>query len=201
MTGLVALFNTGGFMMYPLFLASLITIAIAVERAALYRRCRTNMGPIKARLLPLLNEEKYSEAVTLCENAKGVVGALIANAIHRRREINNISEFLSGESVSAASRLKDRLNYVSAIVTLSPLMGLLGTVTGMIRSFDVLSVADGQPFAITGGVAEALMATAFGLFVAIVAMVIHVWLSQAANRLIADIEAGASLCLTSFKEE
>lgn len=87
---------------------------------------------------------------------------------------------------------------MSAIVTLSPLMGLLGTVIGMIRSFDVLSISEGQPFAITGGVAEALVATGFGLFVAILAMLIHVWLSQWSNKLIGQIESAASLYLASL---
>lgn len=69
----------------------------------------------------------------------------------------NAEQYLSGAAAYSAARLKDHLNYVSAIVTLAPLMGLLGTVTGMIRSFDILSISEGQPFAITGGVAEALV--------------------------------------------
>ncbi|VFS49063.1 MotA/TolQ/ExbB proton channel family protein [Budvicia aquatica] len=188
-------------MMYPLLVASLITVTIAVERFSLYRRSGTNMALIKAHLPQLLMDGEYCQATALCEKAGGIVGGLLTNAIAHRRVVNNLSEFLSGESIAAASRLKDHLNYVSAIVTIAPLLGLLGTVTGMINSFDVLSIAEGQPFAITGGVAEALVATAFGLLVAIVAMMIHVWLSQVVNRLISNIEMGASLCLTSIKED
>lgn len=201
MTDLLILFKTGGFMMYPLSVASLITVAIAVERFSLYRRSGTNMALIKAHLPQLLMDGEYRQATALCEKAGGVIGELLTNAIAHRAVVNNLSEFLSGESIAAASRLKDHLNYVSAIVTIAPLLGLLGTVTGMINSFDVLSIAEGQPFAITEGVAEALIATAFGLLVAIVAMMIHVWLSQVVNRLISDIEMGASLCLTSIKKD
>lgn len=74
-------------------------------------------------------------------------------------------------------------------------MGLLGTVTGMIQAFDVLSVADGKPFAITGGVAEALIATAFGLLIAIVAMLFYVLLDARATRLILELETGTGLVL------
>lgn len=85
------------------------------------------------------------------------------------------------ESAAAheAARLRDYMNYLSVIVTLSPLMGLLGTVIGMIGSFNVLSVSSGQPFAVTGGVAEALVCTATGLFVAILALIIHTYFPSA----------------------
>ena len=79
-------------------------------------------------------------------------------------------------------------------------MGLLGTVLGMIRSFDVLNVANGEPFAITGGVAEALTATAFGLFVAILALICWACLNQRAERLVGELERGAGLYLVSRKK-
>ena len=67
------------------------------------------------------------------------------------------------------SRLRSHLYYLSVIVTLAPLLGLLGTISGMIRSFSIFNVQSGQAIAITGGIGEALIATAFGLCVAILA--------------------------------
>ena len=139
------------------------------------------------------------------------VGGLHRYDRHRRRTNSFLptlriryagaEQYLSGAAAYSAARLKDHLNYVSAIVTLAPLMGLLGTVTGMIRSFDILSISEGQPFAITGGVAEALVATGFGLLVAIIAMLVYVWLSQRANRIIEDLEAAASAYLACLSEK
>lgn len=184
--------------MWPLLLASVIVVAIAVERACFYRHSRTNMELIASHLPMLLGKRAFSEAHKVCQDAGGIIGNLLAESTKHVGVVSNLNEFISGEASRAAGELKDYLNYVSAIVTLSPLMGLLGTVIGMINSFDVLSISDGQPFAITGGVAEALVATGFGLLVAILAMVVHVWLSHRANKLISDIESGTSLFLASL---
>lgn len=91
--------------------------------------------------------------------------------------------------------MKSYLNYLDVIVTLSPLMGLLGTVIGMIGSFNVLSAAEGQPFAITGGVAEALVCTASGLFVAIIALIAYTYLSQQVSNFVSQMEKLGSLYL------
>lgn len=197
---LFELFVTGGFMMYPLLIASLIVIAIAIERIRLYKRAKSDMELLKGHLPRLLSENKMEESSALCEKAGGIVGELLVNTISHRNMVADSTEFLNGQAQEAAVKLKENLNYVSAIVTLSPLMGLLGTVIGMIGSFNVLSIAEGEPFAVTGGVAEALVATAFGLLVAILAMLVFVWLQQVSNKLIADIEAGATLYTTCLKK-
>ena len=197
---LFELFLTGGFMMYPLLLASFIVVAIAIERSRLYKRAKSDMELLKTHLPRLLSEGKTDEAQALCDKAGGIVGELLVTTFTHRRMVADANEFLNGQAQEAAVKLKENLNYVSAIVTLSPLMGLLGTVIGMIGSFNVLSIAEGEPFAVTGGVAEALVATAFGLLVAILAMLVFVWLQQVSNKLIADIETGATLYTTCLKK-
>lgn len=201
MEKIIHLFTVGGFMMYPLLLASVLVVAIAAERITYYHRCRTDMKALSEKLPTLLKARRFTDAKTAAQSCDGIVGQLTADAAEKIGTVTNISEYLSGSCAHAAGDLKAFLNYVSAIVTLSPLMGLLGTVIGMIGAFDVLSIAEGQPFAVTGGVAEALVATGFGLFVAILAMVVHVVLSQWANHLISDIESGASLFLSSLPKD
>lgn len=89
--------------------------------------------------------------------------------------------------------LKNRLGALDTIVTLAPLLGLLGTVVGMIGSFDVMSEAGmGQPHAVTGGVAEALIATATGLLIAILTLVPYNYFTSRAEREIEEIEYYAS---------
>ena len=196
---ILSLFQAGGLVMYALLAASIIVLAIAAERISVYRRAKTNMEVLKSHLPKLLAAENYEGALALCQDAGGIVGELLANAIKHRNYVCNPCEFLAGQAQEAAGRLKENLNYVSAIVTLAPLMGLLGTVIGMIGSFNVLTIAEGEPFAVTGGVAEALIATAFGLLVAIMAMIVFVFLQQVANKRIADIEVGTTLYSTSVK--
>lgn len=198
MNQLFELFSTGGFMMYPLLAASIITVAVLIERVRLYASARTDMVLLRSHLTTLLTEGKYEEAASLCEKAGGITGSILSRTLMHRRLVKDPTAFMELEAQHAAASLKEKLNYLSAIVTLAPLMGLLGTVTGMIRAFDVLAISEGQPFAITGGVAEALIATAFGLLVAIIAMIAFVWLQHKANRLIEDIETGTGLLAVSL---
>ena len=200
MNNITNLFLAGGYVMWPILLASIITIAIAVERFNFYKRSSTNMMLLKNQLPHLISSGQLNEARQLCHQAGGILGEVLVDVIDKTHSSINNKDYLEGSLTQAAVHIRANLNYLSAIVTLSPLLGLLGTVTGMINAFDILSISDGQPFAITGGVAEALIATAFGLFVAILALCTHVWLTQCANRLITDIETGANHFLASFKE-
>ena len=78
---------------------------------------------------------------------------------------------------------------------MGPLLGLLGTISGMITSFSIFNVQSGQAVAITGGVGEALIATAFGLCVAIVSLVVHAYFTQRLDRIITDME----LCFSALE--
>ena len=162
--------------------ASIIAVAITVERARMYRKSKTDMTLLASHLSKPLHEGKLFEAEKIAANAGGLTGDLILKAIAHERHIDDMASWLEMEGQHRAASLKANLGILSVIVTLAPLMGLLGTVLGMIRSFDVLNVANGEPFAITGGVAEALTATAFGLFVAILALICWACLNQRAPR-------------------
>ena len=187
------LFQTGGWVMYPLLALSVMSLTIFVERWRFYRRAQTNMSLIRCQFCAALHTGNVAKAKSTLDNAGGVVGSLMGDYLDARDTLVNHEAWLELHGQQVAANLKVRLPLLSAIVTIAPLMGLLGTVTGMIQAFDVLSVTEGQPFAITGGVAEALVATAFGLLIAIVAMAFHVILEQKATRLIEDVELAAGL--------
>lgn len=184
---LLELFHQGGLVMYPLLLCSIIAIAILVERVRTYRAAQSNMNRLREEVpvLAAANNQKGLEA--LCAEDGGVAAEMLTSAIYRDT-VKSKNAALQGAAGAIAGRLRARLSYLETIVTLAPLLGLLGTVTGMISSFSVLSVSDGQPFAITGGVGEALIATATGLVVAIVALVIHSYLVHKQDGLIIDME-------------
>ncbi|MPN31768.1 Protein TolQ [bioreactor metagenome] len=95
---------------------------------------------------------------------------------------------MEGEAAAQISRLRLRLSYLSTTITLAPLLGLLGTVLGMIKTFNVLSLSSGQPSIITGGVGEALIATAAGLCVAIIAALFHSYLVERLEDIITSLE-------------
>lgn len=184
----VNLFHKGGPVMYLLVICSLTVVAVAVERFAYYRSVSVDVPAFLSRLQPLLERERIAEAAQLCEKVGGIAGQVALQGMKALQRGANVENTQEGAALLAIARLREHLNYLSVIVTLAPLLGLLGTVIGMINSFSVLNIRDGQPLAITGGVGEALVATATGLAVAIMALVTHTYFAHRLDGLVTDLE-------------
>jgi biopolymer transport protein ExbB len=115
---------------------------------------------------------------------------LASGLAHRNPSLSKALEVAAQKEIPV---LKRRLTILDTIITLAPLLGLLGTVTGMIGSFDIMSQAGlGQPHAVTGGVAEALIATATGLLIAILTLVPYNYFASRADEEVEEIEYYAS---------
>lgn len=144
------LFHAGGFMMYPLLLCSIIVVTIFIERFRFYHANRSNIEKLTKEIPELLaaNDQEGLKAALKADG--GIPAGVILSGAEQLSSKANQTAILEGAASHAAGVLKSYLNYLDVIVTLSPLMGLLGTVIGMIGSFNVLSVEEGQPFAITG---------------------------------------------------
>lgn len=183
---LLAMFHQGGLVMYPLLLCSIIAVAILVERLRTYKKAKSNMAMLREEIPAHIHEREA--LLDICVRDGGVAAEMVYVGAAQGGTPEQQNQRMQSAAVTIAGRLRSYLNYLETIVTLAPLLGLLGTVTGMISSFNVLSVADGQPFAITAGVGEALIATATGLCVAIIALVIHTYLVQVQDKLITDME-------------
>ena len=189
------LFHAGGFMMYPLLLCSIIVVAIFFERYRYYSSHRSNTERLSAVMTDSLNRGDIEGLKDALKTDGGIPAGVLLSAVNVYGTKAHQATIIEGAVAHAAGLLKNYLNYLDVIVTLSPLMGLLGTVIGMIGSFGVLSTAEGQPFAITGGVAEALVCTATGLFVAIIALIAYTYLSQQVSHYISSIEKLSSVYL------
>lgn len=189
------LFHKGGPVMYFLLLCSLFVVAIAAERFLYFRHAGLDMQAFRSQLQPLLEKKCADEAAQLCEQTSAAAGQVMAEGLRAYQRGGNVENALESAAALVAARLREHLNYLSAIVTMAPLMGLLGTVIGMINSFSVFNVQAGQPLAITGGVGEALVATATGLCIAIIALIAHTYFSQRLDGLVTDIEQGSALVI------
>ncbi|MCI5709389.1 MotA/TolQ/ExbB proton channel family protein [Veillonella caviae] len=192
------LFLQGGLVMWPLLICSIIAITILIERVRMYNSAKSDMDTLKAKVAELVPQGKWKELRQVCEEDGGVAAELVETAASQPHDVNKQTQALQGAAGAIAARLRAHLNYLETIVTLAPLLGLLGTVTGMIGSFSVLSVSDGEPFAITGGVGEALIATATGLCVAIIALVIHAYLVQREDSLVSEMEEVGAVYMTAL---
>jgi len=193
-----SLFHKGGPVMYLLVLCSVVVLAIWVERYLYYKEMTIGAKTFIPTLQTLMEEEKIGEAVQLCQSTKAGLGHIALKGLQAFQHGKNVDSVLEGSSLLMAARMREYLNYLSAIVTLSPLLGLLGTVIGMINSFSVFNVKAGQPLAITGGVGEALVATATGLTVAILAMVIHTYYCHRLSSIVTDMEEMCSMLLSNL---
>ena len=129
------------------------------------------------------------------------LGSLFARAIRSAKNYNGLENRLQDVVSYADERLKRGLSWLSMIVTMAPLLGLLGTVLGMIRAFAVVGGDIGAPTIITGGVSEALVATATGLTVAIIALGFHSYCAAKVNDFVATLEHECGNILDAYNEE
>ena len=191
------LFLHGGFVMWPLLVALIIAVAIAVERVAYYQRLKQEMFALNDAL-----EESETNWQSLLATLESKHTAnisynlpLVLGQCQDRNVLQSKMEDMVAHVYTHASR---GLDWLSTIVTMAPLLGLLGTVTGMIGAFQVFGADGAVPTAITGGVGEALIATASGRCVAIVALCFHSAFTHHVRMTIARLEDSFSRILDSY---
>lgn len=193
-------FYKGGPVMYMILACSLLVVAIGVERFLYYKKMNTDMCAFVGQLTPLLECADWLAAGELCRQTQGIAAKVAAKGIgYLQHGCEHVEGVLEGEASLAVANLRANLSHLETIVTIAPLLGLLGTVIGMIGSFSVMNIKAGQPQAITGGVGEALIATASGLCVATLAMIVHSYFNYRLERLITNIEQTCLLVLGHSK--
>ena len=188
----------GGPVMIPLLGCSIVALAGVVERLAFWWR-QGDQGAAE-RALELAERGKLDEALEIARNAGGVTAHVIAAGLAERQVAPAVA--MEAAAQTQMSRLRSYLPVLDTIITLSPLLGLLGTVTGMIAAFGILSTSGmNQPTAITGGVAEALIATAAGLAIAIATLVPYNYFTARAEQALDGMERLASRLDLALKEQ
>ena len=164
------IFQKGGPIMWPLLCTSLVALSVVFERLFFLLRERSHRQPEVVE--SILGSVERNEVKAAIQNGKGsqdfVARTLIYALEHRE---NALSPALLRAASHELKRFNRGLTILDTIITLAPLLGLLGTVTGMIHAFGLIGGELDAPTAITGGVAEALIATAFGLGIAITALI------------------------------
>lgn len=179
MVEIVSIIVKGGLVMIPLIACSLISLALTIERIIFWTRLKSK--DVLQQILASVENGEFEQALKLGKaSADPIARVLAAGLTHRNPAPAKAMEAAAQAEIPV---LKSRLGVLDTIVTLAPLLGLLGTVVGMIGSFDVMSEAGlGQPHAVTGGVAEALIATATGLLIAILTLVAYNYFTARAER-------------------
>jgi biopolymer transport protein ExbB len=182
----VALLRKGGPVMIPLAVCSVLSLAVILDRAWFWWRSRS-VGAAD-RVLQLAADGKWDDAVEHARASRAPQARVLAAGLEHRDAGPALA--MQAAAREEMARMRRALPVLDTIITLSPLLGLLGTVTGMIAAFGVMATTGiNQPTAITGGVAEALIATAAGLGIAIGTLVPYNYFLARAERTLDEIES------------
>jgi len=166
------LFKAGGPVMWPILVCSILGLAVVINRFTAFAvyQMRVSAGAADCRrIIELVSLGKFEEALELARKTQGAVSRIYLFALMSREY--NLHDSLILAAQKEIDRLRRNLSLLDTVITVAPLLGILGTVTGIIGSFNMLN-AQGidNPAGVTGGIAEALITTAAGLIVAIAAL-------------------------------
>ncbi|MBN2525596.1 MAG: MotA/TolQ/ExbB proton channel family protein [Deltaproteobacteria bacterium] len=159
--------------LYLLIVLSVLSIVVVLERAITYARNRLDVAQFTSKLVGLLNDEKMDEAIEYTKSQKNAEAIVITEGLlNFDKKKSVVSELMSASELAQQQRLDKRLNILGTIGSNAPFVGLLGTVLGIIKAFNDLAFnSEGGASVVMAGIAEALVATAIGLIVAIPAVV------------------------------
>ncbi len=190
---LLQIFHDGGLMMYPIALCSFALMVFSFERFINLRRGRVIPRPFVNRLIEQVQQQQLDreEALELCERNPSPIGLIFAAAIKRYgKPAVEVEQAVLDAGERESNHLRRYMRLLSGISNVSPLLGLLGTVLGMIQSFNDISTSQamGRPDLLAGGISQALLTTAAGLLVAIPAYVMYIYFIGHIDRLIMEMD-------------
>ncbi len=173
---MLELFIKGGWVMYPILACSIVALTVAVERGIYFLRIRNNNQQLFKEVSDRLKQGKIEEGLALCARAKGPIATAMSVCVKNfNKGPAKIEKKIEHEGSGILTEMEKYLRILAAIIQAAPLMGLLGTILGMIKAFIKIEEVGGKvnAIALAGGIWEALLTTAFGLVVAIPCLLVY----------------------------
>jgi biopolymer transport protein ExbB len=195
-------FVKGGPVMWPLLVLSVLGVTVAIWRWVALRQATRNVPQLMRELRGKLLNADVPGAVQVCESVKGPVASIVkAGLLRFGRPKDEVEMGLQDASAHELAVLERGLPVLATTAMISPLLGFLGTVTGMINSFDALAaVGLNNPAAVAKGISEALITTAAGLIIAIPIQMAYNYLVTRVNDLVRNMESAANLVLEALAD-
>ncbi len=204
MTGQVAeYFRQGGIFMYPLLFFSVLAATVAIERFIVFSKAKLNVSDFLTKIRKaLLVNRNVKEAIKICEQSKGPVASVMkAGLLRYGHTREDIEKTIENAALYELDRLEKRLGVLATTANVAPMLGFLGTVAGMIKSFATLAEQGlTNPAAVAVGISEALITTATGLIIAIPAQLVYNWYTTKITRFVRDIETASNMLVETFTE-
>jgi len=191
-------FMAGGPVMWPILLCSIFAMAITIEKFWYIHKIRIDAQDFLKTILNKIKGHDTKEALKICDKTKSPIANILkAGILKHGRSRQQIKEAIEDASLFEVPKLEKNLTILATIAHISPLLGLLGTVTGMVKCFQTIqlkatSFHPVSPGDLAGGIWEALLTTVFGLIVAIPTFVAYNYLVTKINNFILEMEKAAT---------
>ncbi len=180
----------GGYVMIPILLLSVISVYLFIERY-LYIKNTGKLDPyFMTNISKKLSEGDIKSAISICNESEHTIAKMLKKGLYRlgspMRDIESAIEYMANVEIA---KMEKNLSFLSAIAAIAPMLGFLGTVTGMIKSFYSISISDSISMSIiAGGIYEKMVTSGAGLVVGIIAHVLYVYLNNMIDRTVNDME-------------
>jgi biopolymer transport protein ExbB len=197
----------GGPIMWPILLCSFAALFITIERIYYLRRVRVDTRRFSEQVVRSVKRNRIIDAIDLCEKTPGPIAHVLKEGLLKHdRPRSEIREAIEDAALHEVPLLERRLPILATIAHITPLLGLLGTVTGMVQAFQVIqekssAVTPVNPGDLAGGIWEALLTTVVGLCVAIPTYVAYNYLTSRVDGFVLDIEKSATDLLNTLVEK
>lgn len=176
---ILSVLGKGGYFMIAIVLGSLVAIGVLIERYLVIRRARSRTETVSAGIIDSVRKGRMEEAKDRCRLSRTPVARVLLSGLDVHPALDAMRESVAMAGQVELDNLEKRMGWLSLIAAAAPMVGFLGTVTGMIRAFMQVQAHSGQVDAsvLAGGIWEALVTTAAGLAVGILALIGHNWLA------------------------
>ena len=196
--------EVGGPILWVLVVISIGAFAVVLERIVFFARNEKNVGDtFKDEILSLVANKKIDEAIALCDTKKSCVASAVKKFLQKAPKGIDVQDYefiLKEITIKETSPYESRLNLLASVISISPMLGLLGTVTGMIRAFTNISkYGAGDAAIVADGIAEALLTTAAGLMIAIPVIVIYNYLNRRLEKMENEIDDVVTNIINIFR--
>ncbi len=204
-TTIVSFFQEGGVFMYPIVIVLGLGVAIAVERWVYLSRARLTNQKIWKQLVPLVSDGKYNEALEISRKSTSAIGNILSyglNRIRSARRRDDIEKAMEESLLEVLPKLEKRTHYLATFANIATLLGLLGTIIGLIRAFTAVSAANPAEKAdlLSASISVAMNTTAFGLMAAIPLLLAHTLLQTKTTELVDSLEMASVKFLNTVTE-
>lgn len=203
---IIKFFQTGGAFMYPILIVLALGLAIAIERFLYIMRTQGQTNKVWNQLVPMLKAQDIPRAVKLTESVKTPLATMLSYGFARQRSNASravLESAMEEGMMEVMPDLEQRTHYLATFANIATLLGLLGTIIGLIQAFTAVAAADPAEKAdlLSSSISVAMNTTAFGLIAAIPLILVHSYLVTKTARLIESIEMAAVKCLNLIAEE